>query len=174
MDTRTDLKGLLDKYAGPYQQDLLERLCTFVESREANIRAEKVKLLTPKPGDVIVFTASSEGVITEYEMNLLRDSLQRISGAEPGKLAVLFLEDDMDVGHVTGAQRKKLSDILGITDAMESARHDLTTLHGLVATDKPGAKMSKFSFKVNVSDTLAKIDALFPPKVEPVEAGAAA
>ena len=43
--------------------------------------------------------------------------------------------------------------------ALEAARHELTTLHGLIATDRPDLWDRALAFEIDVQSTLGVIDA---------------
>jgi len=92
----------------------------------------------------------------------------RISGLAPGTFGVLVMSDDSDFDRVSPEQVRKLLTMLGIDEVLKAAQHDLVTLNGLTATDKPTAKLGKFSYVVNVKATLDKLAALLDdePKAE--------
>lgn len=46
-----------------------------------------------------------------------------------------------------------------VREALEAARHELTTVHGLIATDRPDLWDRQLAFEINVQPTLGLIDA---------------
>lgn len=44
-------------------------------------------------------------------------------------------------------------------EALEAARHELTTVHGLIATDRPDLWDRQLAWEINVKNTLGLIDA---------------
>lgn len=51
--------------------------------------------------------------------------------------------------------------------ALEAARHDLTTVHGLIATDRPDLWDRQLAWEIDVKQTLGLIDAALLMVPEP-------
>lgn len=161
MSIREELQVVLNQSKGAEQAELLERLVSFVEKEKVDYHISKFGDV--KSGDLLIVKSKDTSLFTERFVEIVTLQLRRMFDS----VVILFMADEEDLSVASEAQKDKLSTVLGpsakVKQALEAAQHELVILNGLVATDKPGAKMGKFSFRVNVEATLKKIEEVLPP-----------